>query len=89
MAEPFDLVIKNARIVRPNKTSVDRLDIAVKDGKIDRIAPDIGAEQARRFSTPGIGWRFPAASMPICMSASISRSRRTPSRRARRRRWAA
>jgi allantoinase len=48
MAEPFDLVIKNARIVRPNKTSVDCLDIAVKDGKIDRIAPDIRAEQAKK-----------------------------------------
>jgi allantoinase len=33
--------------VRPNKTSVDCLDIAVRDGKIERIAPDIGTEQAR------------------------------------------
>src|SRR5712671_1600217 len=47
MAEPFDLVIKNARVVRPNKTSVDRLDIAVKDGKIDQVAADIRAEQAK------------------------------------------
>ena len=47
MGEPFDLVIKNARIVRPNKTSVDCLDIAVKDGKVDRIAPDIRAEQGK------------------------------------------
>src|SRR6476660_4434299 len=49
MAEPFDLVIKNARIVRPNKTSVDCLDIAVRDGKIDRIAPDIRAEQGKEI----------------------------------------
>jgi allantoinase len=49
MGEPFDLVIKNARIVRPNKTSVDCLDIAVKDGKIDRIAPDIRAEQGKEI----------------------------------------
>jgi allantoinase len=49
MAEPFDLVIKNARIVRPNKTSVDRLEIAVKDGKIARVAPEIGAEQAKEI----------------------------------------
>src|SRR5712692_10082272 len=49
MDEPFDLVIKNARIVRPNKTSVDRRDIAVKDGKIDRIAPDIRAAQAKEI----------------------------------------
>jgi allantoinase len=49
MDKPFDLVIKNARIVRPNKTSVDCLDIAVSDGKIDRIAPDIRAEQAKEI----------------------------------------
>jgi allantoinase len=44
--KPFDLVIKNARVVRPNKTSVDCLDIAVKDGRIVRLAPDIVAEHA-------------------------------------------
>src|SRR6478609_8135920 len=49
MDKPFDLVIKNARVVRPNKTSVDCLDIAVRDGKIDRIAPDIRAEQAKEI----------------------------------------
>jgi len=47
MEKPFDLVIKNARVVRPNATSVDRLDIAVTDGRIARLAPDIAAEQAR------------------------------------------
>ncbi len=49
MDKPFDLVIKNARVVRPNKTSVDCLDIAVRDGKIDRIAPDIRAEQGKEI----------------------------------------
>src|SRR5215471_19422901 len=44
--KPFDLVIKNARVVRPNRTSVDYLDIAVKDGRIARLAPDIRPEQA-------------------------------------------
>ena len=48
MSKSFDLVIKNARVVRPNKTSVDCLDIAVKDGKIDRLAPDILTDQAGR-----------------------------------------
>src|SRR5438270_9387430 len=48
MEKPFDLVIKNARVVRPNKTSVDRLDIAVKDGKISRLASDIQPEQAKQ-----------------------------------------
>ena len=47
MEKPFDLAIKNARVVRPNKLSVDRLDIAVRDGKVACLAPDIQAEQAK------------------------------------------
>jgi len=46
MPKAFDLVIKNVRVVRPKKTSVDCLDIAITDGKIERLAPDISAEQA-------------------------------------------
>ena len=42
----FDLVIKNARVVRPNKTGVECLDIAIKDGKVTRLAPEIRAEDA-------------------------------------------
>jgi len=48
MEKLFDLVIKNARVVRPNKSSVDRLDIAVKDGTIASLAPAIPAEQAKQ-----------------------------------------
>src|SRR5580704_19058089 len=47
MDKSFDLVIKNARVVRPNKTSVDCLDIAIEDGRIRRLAPDIQTAQAR------------------------------------------
>jgi allantoinase len=47
MEKSFDLVIKNARVVRPNKPSVDALEIAIKDGKVARLAPDIQAEQAK------------------------------------------
>jgi allantoinase len=47
MEKIYDLVIKNARVVRPNRTSVDCLDIAVKDGKVARLSPDIQAEQAK------------------------------------------
>jgi allantoinase len=42
----FDLVIKNARVVRPNQTGVDALDIAIKDGKVARLAPELRAEDA-------------------------------------------
>jgi allantoinase len=48
MSKAFDLVIKNVRVVRPKKTSVDCLDIAISDGKIERLAPDISAEQAEQ-----------------------------------------
>jgi len=47
MEQLFDLVIKNVRVVRPNNTAVDRFDIAVKDEKVARLAPDIQAEQAK------------------------------------------
>jgi allantoinase len=47
MAESFDLLIKNARVVRPLKTSVDCLDIGISNGKIVRLAPEIKAEFAK------------------------------------------
>ena len=49
MEKTFDLVIKNARVVRPNKTSVDCLDVAIKGGKIVRLAPEIAADSAREI----------------------------------------
>ena len=56
----FDLVIKNARVVRPNQAGVDSLDIGIKDGKVARLAPEIRAEDAneafdakRQLAFPG------------------------------------
>ena len=46
MTRPLDTVIKNVRVVRPMRTSVDLLDIGIKDGKFARLAPDIRAEEA-------------------------------------------
>ncbi len=48
MSKLFDLVIKNARVVRPNKTSVDCLDIGIKGGKISRLAPELAAGEAEQ-----------------------------------------
>ena len=48
MSKLFDLVIKNARVVRPNKTSVDCLDIGIRGGKISRLAPELAAEDAEQ-----------------------------------------
>ena len=42
----FDLVIKNARVVRPNDTGVDCLDIGIANGKVTRLAAEIRAEDA-------------------------------------------
>ena len=43
----FDRVIKNVRVVRPNRQSVDLLDLGIKDGKFTRIAPEIDAQEAQ------------------------------------------
>ena len=45
----FDLVIKNARVVRPNVGGVDELDIGIKDGKVARLAPEIRADDANEI----------------------------------------
>lgn len=44
----FDLVISDVDIVRANAPGVERGDIAVKDGRIARMAPKIAAAEARR-----------------------------------------
>jgi len=48
MTKTLDLLVKNVRVVRPNKTSVDLLDIGIKDGKFASLAPDIRAEEANQ-----------------------------------------
>jgi len=55
----FDLIIKNARVVRPNQTSVDGLDIGIKDGKIALLAPKIEAQEARQVFDARNNLTFP------------------------------
>ena len=38
----FDLVIKNARVVRPKGIGADALDIGIKGGKVVKLAPETG-----------------------------------------------
>ncbi len=45
----FDLLIKNVRLVRPNAAMVEQGDIAISDGRIARIAPDIETDSAKTF----------------------------------------
>ena len=48
MPDPqFDLVIKNARLVRPHQTEITPLDIGITHGRITRLAPVISADTAR------------------------------------------
>jgi len=44
----YDLLVKNVRIVRPNKSSVQKGDIAIVNGKFARVAREIPAEEARK-----------------------------------------
>jgi allantoinase len=44
----LDLIIKNVRVVRPNKNAVDLLDLGIKDGKFSIIAPEIPASEAKK-----------------------------------------
>ena len=55
----LDTVIKNLRVVRPNRNSVDALDIGIKDGKFARLAPDIRAEEANEVIDGGKLLAFP------------------------------
>ncbi len=43
----LDLVIKNVRVVRPRRAAVEILDLGIRDGKFERLAPEIPADAAR------------------------------------------
>ncbi|MBL4800274.1 MAG: dihydroorotase family protein [Emcibacter sp.] len=42
----YDLIIRNARVVRPGMDTVDLLDIGIKDGKIAVLAPELPIAEA-------------------------------------------
>ncbi|HEY9652792.1 MAG TPA: amidohydrolase family protein [Coleofasciculaceae cyanobacterium] len=43
----LDRLIKNVRVVRPNQSSVECLDVGIKDGKFTQISPQITPDQAK------------------------------------------
>ena len=45
MAE-LDLVVKNVQVVRPNKDTVDPMDLGIKDGKFAKMEKEIKPEEA-------------------------------------------
>ncbi|MEY2721905.1 MAG: hypothetical protein RL597_1350, partial [Pseudomonadota bacterium] len=57
----YDLLIKNVRVVRPRKNTVDDCDIAIRGGKIKKVAGGIEASEAKevvdgrgRLAFPGL-----------------------------------
>jgi allantoinase len=52
---PYDLLIKNVRLVRPNANAVEEADIAVQGEKFARIAPGIAPKEAASVYD-GKGW---------------------------------
>ena len=89
-APKFDLLIRNVRVVRPHGNVVHEADIAVKDGRIAKVAPG-HRRRAREGGVRrhGAGSPFPAWSMRTCTAASTRRWKKTRSARARPPRWAA
>ena len=55
----YDLLIKNARVVRPGQPEVETSDIAVKDGKIAALDPDMDAALAAEVVDAGGLLAFP------------------------------
>jgi allantoinase len=53
-AKGWDLVIKNVRVARPGETAPRDADIAVRDGKFARIAPNLGTDA--KTVHDGKGW---------------------------------
>ncbi len=61
MPPTYDLVVKNVRVVRPNRTAVERQDIGIRDGRFACVAPEIRAEEGKatvdgrnRLAFPGV-----------------------------------
>ena len=61
MSPPDDLIVKNVRVVRPGAGAPVEADIAVRDGKFSRIAPNLSPADAKevydgkgRLAFPGV-----------------------------------
>ena len=60
-AKDLDKIIKNVRVVRPNKQSVEQLDLGIKDGKFACIEPDINSDRANEVFDANNLLGFPGA----------------------------
>jgi dihydroorotase len=60
-AQPYDLLLKNGRVIDPKNKMDSKLDVAIADGKIAKVSKDIAVSQAKKiidaaglFVTPGL-----------------------------------
>lgn len=55
----YDRIIRGVRIVRPRTQGIERVDLAVKDGRFARVAPDISPKEAPEVFDAGNRLGFP------------------------------
>ena len=48
-AQPYDLLIKNGHLIDAKNKIDDQMDVAIKDGKVAKVAKDIPAGQAKKL----------------------------------------
>ena len=60
-AKKYDLLIRNLRVCRPNRSSTTKTDVAIADGKFAKVARDIPPAHAKevidgkgRLAFPGL-----------------------------------
>lgn len=81
----FDLIIKNTQLVRPNHTTIEKMDIAIQDGKFAKIAPEIAVSDSQKSIDAGGLLAFPGAidaHMHIGIYRELSEDARTESQAA-------
>jgi allantoinase len=61
MAVEFDLLIRGAEVVRPGTAAPERLDLAIRDGRIALLEPAIAPERAAAVHEAEGLWAFPGA----------------------------
>src|SRR5687767_14351325 len=44
---PLDLIIRNVRLIRPGRPEISRVDLGIRDGRFERIGPEIAIANAR------------------------------------------
>jgi allantoinase len=87
--KPYDLLIKNVRVVRPNGNTVHEGDIAIAGGKFVKVAPGIDIALAKTVHD-GLGrLAFPGVVDAHMHSGIFRRWTKTRSAKARPRPWAA